>query len=862
MSIETDPVGTMSVSSTTIKTTTTAPNGYKLYLGMTGNTNDLINTSNATLRIPSTSGTLTSPTALSAEGTWGYALSSTASKVITPNGFDTTYTTGSSFTPNGNKFASIPVSTENPQLIASSNGPSAAAGDSLNVYYGVSANYNVPNGTYSNTVTYTAIADSGAGHNLFLSPTSTSNVNGGEPLTVATTLYAITTDGISSDIPASIYMLTAAELANVHNGTPVSLYNAKQLTCSRITTAQTLSFDCTTIAASLGSYYIYVDVPTYSTSYEAPFIVANPTSFFTLTTMQQMADYPELCMNATTPRTTAQYEDTDGTHIGDPNYVPTLTLTDTRDGERYKIRKLADGNCWMTENLRHELREGEVLTPATTDVAINTTVGAATQLYNQSAGSNYYDWGVGSGGSETEANTDRWLSRSTKVGNTWSTETNPVQSGLPDNRKQNLTGEDQKAGVFYNWYTATAGTGTWNITTGGIETQSSICPAGWELPRYSNVNGSSTLAPNGSWMHLIRDVYGIIGTSQGDQGDGGASSLKAHAFPLSLPFSGRVYWQSGGIEGQGAFGYWWTVGSHSQTSARYLYVDSVGVLPEDSHYRLNGFNVRCVAKTFWSISEMQQMTQKIAASATTPSTSAPAADTTGEHQGDNTYVPQRTLTDVRDGETYRVRKLADGNVWMTENLRVNSGNSLLLDASTSDITSGTWLLPASSSSWTFPAQADNLTEEEMKVSQVFKIDSEEVIYNFAAATVGGSTVTGIAPDSICPKSWKLPVREDTNYLKSSSVYAIASNSTWDEDNVSSYNKILSFPLDFTVPGRNNGQSTPNYDADWGGIWTPEATRSSVAAASYWGYRDNKHFVWISNSDLKVRGLSVRCIAYD
>ena len=30
----------------------------------------------------------------------------------------------------------------------------------------------------------------------------------------------------------------------------------------------------------------------------------------------------------------------------------TLELTDSRDGNTYKVRKLADGQCWMIQNLR------------------------------------------------------------------------------------------------------------------------------------------------------------------------------------------------------------------------------------------------------------------------------------------------------------------------------------------------------------------------------------------------------------------------------------------------------------------------------------------------------------------------------
>ncbi len=47
---------------------------------------------------------------------------------------------------------------------------------------------------------------------------------------------------------------------------------------------------------------------------------------------------PSACDSQTTPAASA-------------TTVPTKTLTDSRDGNKYTISKLADGNCWMTQNL-------------------------------------------------------------------------------------------------------------------------------------------------------------------------------------------------------------------------------------------------------------------------------------------------------------------------------------------------------------------------------------------------------------------------------------------------------------------------------------------------------------------------------
>ncbi|MBQ3271015.1 hypothetical protein IJH10_00205 [Candidatus Saccharibacteria bacterium] len=587
LNIHARPEGTMTVAASTVNLSTTSPNGYRLYLGMNSDTSDLlISGTDYSTRLKASSGTFTNPATMENEdSTWGYAISSTAATVAKPNGFDANYTTGEDLSVTANKFASIPSNENPPQLIAKSDNASASGGDSLSVYYAVRASYDTTPGAYSNQVVYSAISDGGSGHDMVVNPSQTSNIAGGDELDVITSLY-----GTASSIEGKVYMLTATEYNAVNTGTPVTNYSTKAMSCTRDTSSDTLKYTCIAPSNPIGSYYVYVDVPEYAEHYEKAFNYVQAT-FWNISTMQQMT--PALCASATTPSASATIADTTGAFAGNTSYVPQRTLYDIRDRETYTIRKLADGNCWMTENLRKELAQGEVLTPATSDVTSNVTVGAATQPYDQ-ASDNYYDWGVGTGGTQTEANTDRWLSRSTKKDGIWTTETTPVQS-VSDGRKQDLTGEDQKTGVYYNWYTATAGTGTWSITTAGTQATDSVCPAGWQLPRYSAVNGTSTTAPNKSWMYLIRDIYQVIST-QGDQGTGSTANARLHAFPFSLPYSGNVYWQSGGTEGQGARGRFWSAGATSQTYARSLRFDGTNVWPEGSNGRLDGFSVRCVAK--------------------------------------------------------------------------------------------------------------------------------------------------------------------------------------------------------------------------------------------------------------------------
>ena len=181
-----------------------------------------------------------------------------------------------------------------------------------------------------------------------------------------------------------------------------------------------------------------------------------------ISTMQQMT--PAICTATTTPLATVTQLDTDGSHHGDPNYVSTKTLVDTRDNNTYTISKLADDKCWMTQNLRIA---GKTLTPDDSDVTSNYTVPASSESgFSGFDASNAY-----------------------------------------------IDSDDG----FYTWYTATAGTGTQVFSTRGQNTTVSICPKGWRLPTggnngefkilYDNYNSPSALRSSPVNFTLSGYVY-------------------------------------------------------------------------------------------------------------------------------------------------------------------------------------------------------------------------------------------------------------------------------------------------------------------------------------------------------------------
>ena len=244
---------------------------------------------------------------------------------------------------------------------------------------------------------------------------------------------------------------------------------------------------------------------------------ANPAkTLHSISKMQQMT--PEICAATTTPNRTATALDTDGSHYGDPNYAPTKTLVDTRDDNTYTVSKLADGRCWMTQNLRII---NKTITPADSDVTANYTIPASSL--------SGFDPGI------------------------YNTSNAYVDSD----------------GGFYNWYTATAGTGTQALSAQGQNTTVSICPKGWRLPT----------GGNGGEFNILDNSY---------------DSSFLRSIPVNLTLSGNVAISSRG--GQGSYGEYWSSTIYSSGDAYDLSLSASNAGSAKHYDKINGFSVRCIAR--------------------------------------------------------------------------------------------------------------------------------------------------------------------------------------------------------------------------------------------------------------------------
>jgi hypothetical protein len=140
--------GVVSSASDTVTVSTNNTAGYTLNIADSDATTTLTSGSNTFSAI---SGTKTAPIALT-NGTWGFAVA-TGTTGIGTNGFDSSYSAETNAGSSTTKWAGVPAS-GSPMLLKSTTG--TATNDTTTVWYAAKASTSQANGTYTDTVTYTA----------------------------------------------------------------------------------------------------------------------------------------------------------------------------------------------------------------------------------------------------------------------------------------------------------------------------------------------------------------------------------------------------------------------------------------------------------------------------------------------------------------------------------------------------------------------------------------------------------------------------------------------------------------------------------------------------------------------------------
>ena len=208
-------------------------------------------------------------------------------------------------------------------------------------------------------------------------------------------------------------------------------------------------------------------------------------------------------------------------------------MSDIRDSKTYTVRKMADGNCWMAENLKLDL-----------------TAGVASTAADFSGGT--VSWTPNSGSGDM------------------------YNTAINGNYHSNVNGGNW----YYPWYAATAGSGT---QTASPTINRSICPQGWRLP-----DGNTSTK---SFYNLITAKYGLASSSAG------VNSLKVAPLSFIITGYYSSHTGSSVLYGSSNGYYWSAIPNTSGIDYAYiLRFDTSSIDPQNRDgFKTTGCSVRCIS---------------------------------------------------------------------------------------------------------------------------------------------------------------------------------------------------------------------------------------------------------------------------
>ena len=401
LNLEATSGGATVIGSQVVTAITNSATGYQLYIS-TGSTDassrlmykDGASTSDYYLSpITGTSSnvTTTSPVVLSnaTANTWGYTVQGL-------------YGNGSSDDISASSyFVGMPIRGYDNLIrtVTSAVTDSTSSNAQTTVYYGAKANTSLPSGEYKATVTYTALVESND-DSISVVPYAIPQLAAGETITIATPVYAV------SGLDLGTISVTVGGVA------------ATDCARKEVDDSMAVTLSCTLPAQSaVGEYDVAVSFNGYTGSAEDAVLyyvpweklqymqdmtayacdeVETPTAFND-NSSSPVYNYGPISSSSSTVLTDTNVSSalstywsgtaSDRSNVSYLSYgrvanintgVPEKELIDVRDGNSYRIRKLADGNCWMTENLRLVFSDDAGTIGATPSSVTRTAKGAAT----------------------------------------------------------------------------------------------------------------------------------------------------------------------------------------------------------------------------------------------------------------------------------------------------------------------------------------------------------------------------------------------------------------------------------------------------------------------------------------------------
>ena len=489
----------------------------------------------------------------------------------------------------------------------------------------------------------------------------------------------------------------------------------------------------------------------------------------------------------------------------------------------------------MTQNLDLDIDSTKTYTPNDTDVSTDWTPELSTYTTDDTTWEWNYD------------NPESYDPGDVCWNETWSNWGNAYDS-LAVSTKSCDGDRHYHIGNYYNWAAAVANNDTSSYEANTLGEDTSICPAGWGLPRAGTGNDT---------------FYGLVNSGNYAFGTTFADS------PLYFVPSGE--WM-GVVSGTSIYGAYWSAVTLESGSAYYFKVsnDSVEYDPSSWNDTYYGGSVRCVARPLASSLAVQTDAVQFGEYCMANNAEYCMQDI-DSWKNDLTLEEDVEAMDARDGKTYTVALLADGNVWMTQNLDLDiiagqlytptdtdifeSWVPELSTYTTNDMTwEGTYDNPESydPGDVCWPGEAWDILNDACENRHYHSGN----YYNWTAAVaMNDSSNYGDDGDnagqSICPSGWMLP-------RDSESFYALVSSYGWDIDShyMGGSYTMWGAPLYFPLLGSYSigGVQSVGYG---GLVWSSSVNGSETSYDLYFSYNGE---TVIADWAGRENGYSVRCIA--
>ncbi|MBR3132314.1 hypothetical protein IKG33_02820 [Candidatus Saccharibacteria bacterium] len=430
-------------------------------------------------------------------------------------------------------------------------------------------------------------------------------------------------------------------------------------------------------------------------------------------------------------------------------------LIDNRDNNTYWVAKQADGNIWMTQNL--DLCIGctgvATLTSNNTDLNVSGTAPYTTG-YSTSGGVITWtpDWatsdyvisgtdtqasGFTAGGSIEGSDVYVYTSNSTANDTIYTSLSECTTAGHTEDEC-----EHYHRGNYYSLISATAGSTSIDQTL-----DNSICPAGWKLP---DSYGDLLLHSN-----IVTD----ISSSSYTYASNGLNNIRTN--PLYLVRSGQLSGKNLGSRlGNVAFyntnvGEWFEF-NDSEIGSVTIY------MPQALAY----FNsVRCVARESGgsiSADDINDLTYLQDFNLLSSSDKAAVKSS----MASNTVY---TLIDSRDSQSYQIAKLADGNIWIIDNLNLGY-STISTDLTRTNTNLNTTVTAATFNGWKKTSGSATYTNGEYISRNGTDSTSGTkygTLYNYCSASAGTICTDSNSSDAqydLCPAGWRMPTGENDGEL--------------------------------------------------------------------------------------------------